>query len=81
MLSRSPDLEVTRDKDEDSGGGLGAVDGLDGVLDGLERQADELLDDRLGAAESLALERQQRGGLLRGKRAEKRGERENGASV
>ena len=66
--SRS-DLEITRDKDEDTRCGLGAVDGLDGVLDGLERQADELLNDRLGAAESLALERQQRGGLLREKRA------------
>ena len=67
MLSSSPDLEVTRDKDEDTGCGLGAVDGLDGVLDGLERQTDELLNDRLGAAERLTLERQQRGGLLRGK--------------
>jgi len=74
-FSRSPDLEVTRDKDEDTGGGLCAVDGLDGVLDGLERQTDELLNDRLGAAESLALERQQRGGLL-WLRPEKRGERE-----
>lgn len=74
----SRDLEVAGDKDEDSGRGLGAVDGLDCVLDGLERQADELLNDGLRAAERLALERKQRGGLLKAEMTEREERREGG---